>query len=315
MLRLEYQPIFLIRCLKGSAMRLTGWQWLWVTLSVLAIIPFALLAVQFINYVRQPTVIDPNVVALLDAPEKCRSGSLSKAIEQYGETGESFDPFEHLTADCIKVERALEKYPGMRSGKDYRARIRADDEYRAGQWPWVVGGSVVGWLAFIELFYLAGWAVAWVEGNRLSEKRKAQIAEAVGSMTNRKAVEIMRRYGKIRLVDDAPVPDSVADEGTLRDSKERIKKALLWCLAKEENEQIREHLETGYILLANFQPTVGEENIGVDVTKMDTASSLESDAAEILRQSEAYEKWRPIVEKEREELISDLKRLDVCDTE
>lgn len=309
----QYQPFFSVSRLTGGAMQLADWQWLWLVFSVLAIIPFAWIAVQLIDYARQPTLIDPNVVALLDAPEKCLSGSHSEAIEKHAKTGKRVDPFHDLTAECRKVERALERYPGMRSGKDYRARVRADDAYKAGQWPWVVGGSVFGWLSFVALVYLAARTMAWAEASRSSEKRKAQVAEAVGSMADRKAAEIVHRYGKIRLI-DAPEPNAVVDEGKLLDSKGRIKKALLWCLAEEEDEQIREHLRTGYVLLANFQPGVGEENIAVGVRKTDNGSSWDSDDAEMLRQSEAYEKWRLIVDEERQELMSDLEKLDICDT-
>lgn len=275
-------------------MRLNFWQWLWIAFSILAIIPFVWLSVQFINYVRQPTLIDPNVILLLDAPDKCRPGSLSEAIEKHGTTGQTFDAFEDLTAECTKVEQARAKYPGIRSSKDYRARVAADDAYKARQWPWAISASVIAWFTFIGLVYFAGWTVAWAEATRLSEKRKTQVAETAGLMSSMEAMKIVHRYGKTRLIDDAPGPDDVVDVGWLPASKEQIKKALLWRLAEEPDPETRQHLKAGYLALANYQPGVDDEQ-----ARLDRPGSA----------TEARETWRPIVAKESEELIGDLKRL------
>ncbi len=148
--------------------------------------------------------------------------------------------------------------------------------------------------------------------NRLSQKRKTdklpQTSSAPELRTATETEEVVRRYRKI-MVDDATSLGCVADERMLPDSKERIKKALLLSLAEEENEQAREHLKAGYILLANFQSGVGEENVGIHVTNKDMAGSPESERTQVVTQSDVYEKWRPIVDKEFEELVNDLRKL------
>lgn len=148
--------------------------------------------------------------------------------------------------------------------------------------------------------------------NRLSQKRKTdklpQTPSAPELRTNTEAEEVVQRYRRI-MVDDATSLGCVADERKLPDSKERIKKALLLFLAEEDDEQAREHLKTGYILLANFQPGVGEENVGIHVTNKDMAGSPESERTKVVTQSDVYEKWQPIVDKEFEELVNDLRKL------
>lgn len=148
--------------------------------------------------------------------------------------------------------------------------------------------------------------------NRLSQKRKTdklpQTPSAPELRTNTEAEEVVQRYRRI-MVDDATSLGCVADERKLPDSKEQIKKALLLSLAEEEDEQAREHLKTGYILLANFQPGVGEKNVGIHVTNKDMAGSSESERTKVVTQSDVYKKWQPVVDKEFEELVNDLRKL------
>ena len=138
--------------------------------------------------------------------------------------------------------------------------------------------------------------------NHLSETLETASARARGLITSKEAAELVRHYGRTRLTDDVLPPDGLADEEELPESKERIKQALLIRLAEEKDEQTREQLKEGYLSLANYQAGVDQENTEFGASRLEIPS-------EFARQADIYEKWRPIVEQEHAELISDLKKV------
>lgn len=127
-------------------------------------------------------------------------------------------------------------------------------------------------------------------------------------MTPEAAQKIVQDYGAA-LGSSAPAPGCVADVRNLPHSKERIKQALVFALRLTKEPQMREQLKVGYISLADWQEGVGNETVGIDLTKMDLNADPLEMAKRIASQGSVMEKWTPLVQAEREALKSELQKL------
>lgn len=87
-------------------------------------------------------------------------------------------------------------------------------------------------------------------------------------MTPERAETIIQAYGAI-LETRAPSPGCVADVTKLPFSKQEIKDALVLGLKTTTNPQTRDLLKIGCIHLPDWQDGVGEEDQGLDPSKLD----------------------------------------------
>jgi hypothetical protein len=127
-------------------------------------------------------------------------------------------------------------------------------------------------------------------------------------MTPEAAQKLVQDYGAV-LGSSAPAPGCVADVRNLPHSKERMKQALVFALRLTKEPQMREQLKSGYISLADWQEGVGNERVGIDLTKMDLNADPLEMAKRIASQGSVMEKWTPLVQAEREALKSELQKL------
>lgn len=141
--------------------------------------------------------------------------------------------------------------------------------------------------------------------------QQAQISPgaAANGMTAREAELIVNAYGKV-LEHLGPIPGAtVADESKLPFPKEKIKAAILLALKSTSSEQ-RAILKNGFLFLADFQPDVGGQNIGLDLTsfdvnKLDDAALLAM-AKNISGNADGREQWLGLASAERQVLEQQL---------
>ena len=94
---------------------------------------------------------------------------------------------------------------------------------------------------------------------------------------------IVKAYGDFMQTAGYPAPGCVADASKLPYDKELIKAALKLCVRVTENEDYRSALRVAYVGLADFQPGVGEKNLGVTVSDVPDISDREHVTEEELR--------------------------------
>ena len=121
--------------------------------------------------------------------------------------------------------------------------------------------------------------------------------------------KIASDYGAILASSAAPAPGCVADVCKLPHPKERIKEALVYAFRVIEDPQMRNALKICYISLANWQEGVGDTDIGVDFTKIDSNTEIHKLAKQITSQASAWEKWSLKARVERESLVGELQKL------
>lgn len=141
---------------------------------------------------------------------------------------------------------------------------------------------------------------------RLFRARKSErIPEG---MTHAVLEKIVQDYGAI-LGSGAPAPGCVADVRELPYPKEHIKLALAFALSVTDDPQMRSHLKSGYISLADWQEGVGERPVGIDLTKQDVNADPLELAREIAASADEMTKWRAVVSAEAEALKAELQEL------
>jgi hypothetical protein len=101
----------------------------------------------------------------------------------------------------------------------------------------------------------------------------------------------------------------VMDAGSLPHPKELIKQALILALRLETDPKQREALKSGYIMLSDWQEGVGDEPVGLDVTKMDLNADPIELAKRIHDPLDRLNKWQAVAKEEREALKSELQEL------
>ena len=120
------------------------------------------------------------------------------------------------------------------------------------------------------------------------------------------AARNIQAYGKI-LETSALAPGTVADESKLPYPKAKIKEAIVAGLRITDDEQMKDHLKSGYLQLADWQPGVGQPNQGLDLSNLDTSDDAELLADAVLEHSSGD--WLSIVQKEEEDLKRELVEL------
>ena len=122
---------------------------------------------------------------------------------------------------------------------------------------------------------------------------------------------IVNAYGKT-LEYLSPSPLYVADENKLPFPKEQVKSALLLMLHVTADEKKRESLKVGYLMLADFQPDVGDKDIGVNVDDLVNSASMSTEellasAKRFTETMDGSDKWRARADSERAKLNEELK--------
>jgi hypothetical protein len=104
----------------------------------------------------------------------------------------------------------------------------------------------------------------------------------------------------------------VMDSSELPHPKERIKGALAFALRHTSDASMKSQLRAAYLSLADWQPGIGD--VGEAVTRAVTEANLTDDvrlgAARIVRAGAPFQRWLPIIEAERKQLVTELERLD-----
>jgi len=128
------------------------------------------------------------------------------------------------------------------------------------------------------------------------------------TMTAGVAEKIVQEYGAS--LRSLSIPGRfVMDAGSLPHPKERIKQALILALLLETDPKQREVLKSGYIMLSDWQEGVGDEPVGLDVTKMDLNADPKELAKRIHDPLDRMIKWQAVAKEEREALKSELQKL------
>lgn len=127
-------------------------------------------------------------------------------------------------------------------------------------------------------------------------------------MSVERATEIASAYGNV-LENNAPVPGTFADTSKLPYPKPIIKQALTLLLSSNSDIQIKDHIKTAYLLLADWQEGIGPANAGLDITSMDISADPMQIAEKIASQDNDIEKWQTIANEECQQLKTELDNL------
>lgn len=130
----------------------------------------------------------------------------------------------------------------------------------------------------------------------------------VSAMTSQRAVEIISRFGSV-LEHESPAPGCVADITRLPFPKDQIRRALIIGLRANKDPKMKEMLKVAYLELANWQPGVGSENQGLDVSKLDIDSDVEALARAVVNQTQRQDEWSEVVLKEQASAKDELENL------
>ena len=123
---------------------------------------------------------------------------------------------------------------------------------------------------------------------------------------------VIQAYGRI-LEHSAPTPGCIADASKLPFPKERIREALKRAIGTTADERSRQQLGTAYLLLADWQPGVGKEAVGIDLVKGRYSDDAINRAGQLAADSERARSFEAMREQELERLRSDLRRLRILE--
>ncbi|MBT4764836.1 hypothetical protein HOO14_07560 [bacterium] len=187
-------------------------------------------------------------------------------------------------------------------GRDSSEFSKAAQKYADATWFYLAISGVTwyffGWiLALIPAAFSAYTAFQSASATLIATRLEGQKSNIEVSNT-----EIVQAYGKT-LETNAPTPGAVADVSKLPYTKQQIKSAIIEALRSTEDSQMKEFLKVGYIQLSDWQEGVGEAGQGVDLTQ-----DIENLAKAVLEESFDLD-WMPIMHKEQEALIQELKEL------
>jgi hypothetical protein len=120
--------------------------------------------------------------------------------------------------------------------------------------------------------------------------------------------KIIQEYGSA-MVYKAPPSGGVADVSSLPYPKSQIKKAIIQALYAVDGPEMATSLKDGYVKLSDWQEDVGEQSIGIDLSKFGMILDTDERVDAYLRQESQIEKWKDQVNDEMESLQDDLEKL------
>jgi hypothetical protein len=120
--------------------------------------------------------------------------------------------------------------------------------------------------------------------------------------------KIIQEYGSA-MVYKAPPSGGVADVSSLPYPKSQIKKAIIQALYAVDGPEITTSLKDGYVKLSDWQEDVGEQSIGIDLSKFGMILDTDERVDAYLEQENQIEKWKDQVNDEMESLQDDLEKL------
>lgn len=170
--------------------------------------------------------------------------------------------------------------------------------YFAG-WQWAL--IAFGCAAYAMLKGISATGVA----NKLADRRQSHSIQS-----GNEAERIVQAYGEF-LETNAPTPGTVADISKLPFPKEKIKQALLYAIKTSDDSELVSAMKTTYILLADWQEGVGNEDIGLDSSKIDMSKDIQNVAGDIKKMMHDPDGVLDKARQERERLVEDLERLDI----
>ena len=125
------------------------------------------------------------------------------------------------------------------------------------------------------------------------------------AMTPELAIEIIQEYGAI-MQNNSPQSGGVADISNLPYLKSQIKEALIIGLKLDDDPKMQEAFKIGYIKLADWQEGVGDTEVRLHFSNLDLNANPEEFAQSVLEQDAGNEKWRHVVQAERDALKEEL---------
>lgn len=121
--------------------------------------------------------------------------------------------------------------------------------------------------------------------------------------------EIVSAYGAV--LENGPVPGTVADERELPYPKKTIKQALLVLLKTTTDPKMRGNLKAGYVCLADWQQGVGPHRVGFDISKFDQTDDTLSIGRRIAATEESVKAWLEKADIEQKCLASELREMEL----
>jgi len=129
------------------------------------------------------------------------------------------------------------------------------------------------------------------------------------AMTPELAIEIIQEYGAV-MQNNSPQSGGVADISNLPYLKSQIKEALIIGLKMNDDPQTQEAFIIGYMKLADWQEGIGDTEVRLHFSNLDLNATPEELAQSVLEQDAGNEKWRHVVQDERNALKEELINLD-----
>jgi hypothetical protein len=111
------------------------------------------------------------------------------------------------------------------------------------------------------------------------------------------------------LATDGPGVWCGADETKLPYSKALINQALVWALQRERRDEAYEHLRQSFLQLGNFQPGIGETNVGYDLFNADPELTVLERFQRFAEEAVQFARWERQINAERNDLETELQQM------
>jgi hypothetical protein len=101
----------------------------------------------------------------------------------------------------------------------------------------------------------------------------------------------------------------IIDANNLPHPKNRIKQALVLAIRSTTDSKMREHLKSGYIMLAYWQSGIGNTIVKLDVIRDDIDKNITELLDQVSSQMPGMERWIQVVKAEADALKLELQQL------
>jgi hypothetical protein len=209
---------------------------------------------------------------------------LSSRQNQAAQTTEAVQSYADGCVKCGKLRFEYDEY-----FKDYTC-------YNCG---WTINEEPKGEIEIIKTN---------LADNAEKSENKAKDSSISQAMPLGEMNKIIQEYGSA-MVHKAPPAGGVADESNLPYPKSKIKKAVIQALCAVDGPEMATSLKHGYLKLSDWQEDVGEQSIGIDLSKFGMILDTDERVDAYLEQESQIEKWKNQVNDEMESLQDDLEKL------